>query len=81
MKITVIHGQNHKGSTYNICKILLEKISVDKEITEFFLPKDLNHFCLGCYKVLSGRFESLFKELLISDIPVDEFQAIYQKMN
>lgn len=30
-------------------------------------------------KVLSGRFESLFKELLISDIPVGEFQAIYQK--
>ena len=49
MKIVMINGQNHKGSTYNIGKTLAEKIGSDEDIVEFFLPKDLNHFCLGCY--------------------------------
>ena len=46
MKITVIYGQNHKGSTYHIARMLAEKIG--GEITEFFLPKDFGEFCLGC---------------------------------
>ena len=46
MKITIIHGQNHKGSTYNIAHELAEKLN--GEITEFFLPKDFGEFCLGC---------------------------------
>ena len=46
MKITVIHGQNHKGSTYNIAKELCDKLS--GEVTEFFLPKDFECFCKGC---------------------------------
>ena len=46
MKITMIHGQNHKGSTYNITHKLAEKLN--GEITEFFLPKDFGEFCLGC---------------------------------
>ncbi|MBO4759045.1 MAG: NAD(P)H-dependent oxidoreductase [Spirochaetaceae bacterium] len=46
MKITLIHGQNHKGSTYNIAHELAEKLN--GEITEFFLPKDFGDFCLGC---------------------------------
>ena len=49
MKIVMINGQNHKGSTYNIGRILAEKIGSDEDIVEFFLPKDLNQFCLGCY--------------------------------
>ena len=49
MKIVLIHGQNHKGSTCHIGRMLADKISGEKEITEFFLPKALNHFCLGCY--------------------------------
>ena len=49
MKIVMINGQNHKGSTYNIGRLLAKKIGSDKDIVEFFLPKDLNHFCLGCY--------------------------------
>ncbi len=54
MKIVLIHGQNHKGSSYNIGRILADKITAEKEITEFFLPKDLDHFCLGCYKCIDG---------------------------
>lgn len=46
MKITVIHGQNHKGSTYHLAHLLAEKLG--GEITEFFLPKDFNKFCVGC---------------------------------
>ncbi len=46
MKITVIHGQSHKGSTYNIAKELYDKLG--GEVTEFFLPKDFDCFCKGC---------------------------------
>lgn len=46
MKITVIHGQNHKGSTYNIAKNLCDKLG--GEVKEFFLPKDFDKFCIGC---------------------------------
>lgn len=49
MKIVMIHGQNHKGSTYHISRMLSEQLAEEKDIREFFLPKDLNHFCLGCY--------------------------------
>lgn len=52
MRIVIIHGQNHKGSSYHIGRMLLDKIEQKKEIIEFFLPKDLNHFCVGCYKCL-----------------------------
>lgn len=46
MKITMIHGQNHKGSTYHIGKQLAEKLQ--GEVTEFFLPRDFGQFCTGC---------------------------------
>lgn len=53
MKIVMIHGQNHKGSTYNIGRLLVDKLGKDNDITEFFLPRDLEHFCLGCYNCIS----------------------------
>lgn len=46
MKITIIHGQNHKGSTYRIATDLANKLN--GEIKEFFLPKDFSDFCVGC---------------------------------
>lgn len=46
MKITVIYGQNHKGSTYHIAHDMALKLK--GEIKEFFLPKDFSSFCLGC---------------------------------
>ena len=55
MKITIINGQNHKGSTYNIVKILVDNITCEKEIKEFFLPRDLNHFCMGCYQCVEDE--------------------------
>lgn len=46
MKVTVIHGQNHKGSTYHIARQLADKLG--GEVKEFFLPKDFDLFCVGC---------------------------------
>ena len=46
MKITIIHGQSHKGSTYHIAHMLAEKMK--GEVAEFFLPKDFDEFCTGC---------------------------------
>lgn len=46
MNITIINGQNHKGSTYHIAHMVAEKIG--GEIKEFFLPRDFNEFCVGC---------------------------------
>ena len=48
MKIVVINGQNHKGSTYHIGNELVKKLN--GEVTEFFLPKDFGEFCVGCTK-------------------------------
>lgn len=46
MKITIIHGQSHEGSTCHIARMLAEKIN--GEVTEFFLPRDFGEFCVGC---------------------------------
>ena len=60
MEVVIIHGQNHKGSSYNIGRALADKISTEDKITEFFLPRDLNHFCLGCYKCLESETKCPF---------------------
>lgn len=63
MKITIVHGQSHKGSTYHIAKILSEKLK--GEVTEFFLPRDFRSFCVGCTncfeksETLCPHYESL----------------------
>lgn len=62
MKIVIVHGQNHKGSSYHIGRMLLDKIQTKKEITEFFLPRDLNHFCLGCYRCIENDTACPFYE-------------------
>ena len=54
MNIVLIHGQNHKGSSYHIGRLLAEQFS-ESEISEFFLPKDLEHFCLGCYNCIENE--------------------------
>lgn len=52
MRIVLVHGQTHKGSSYRIGRMLADKIGGEKEITEFFLSKALNHFCVGCYRCI-----------------------------
>lgn len=55
MKVVLIHGQNHQGSSCNMGRILANQISSPEEKTEFFLPKDLNHFCTGCCHCLDDE--------------------------
>ena len=40
MQIVMIHGQNHRGSTYRIGKMVADALG--GTVTEFFLPRD---FC------------------------------------
>ncbi len=55
MNILLIHGQNHHGSSYHIGRMVANKLGDNNEIAEFFLPRDLNHFCLGCYQCLEDE--------------------------
>ncbi|WMC92546.1 flavodoxin family protein [Kineothrix sp. MB12-C1] len=58
MKIVMIHGQNHKGSTFHIGRLLAKKLNM--ESTEFFLPRDMNHFCIGCYSCIEDETKCPF---------------------
>lgn len=57
MKIVLIHGQNHKGSTYHMGRMLAEKLADEESIKEFFLPRNLPHFCLGCYACIEDEIK------------------------
>ena len=39
MRIVLIHGQNHQGSSYHIGRMIADKINGMNEITEFFYPE------------------------------------------
>ena len=62
MKVVMINGQNHKGSSYNIGRLLVDEISGEKEVKEFFLPRDLNHFCVGCYSCIKDETKCPYYE-------------------
>ena len=87
MKIAIIHGQNHQGSTYHIAHNLAEEIG--GQITEFFLPRDFDKFCVGCttcftkdetkcphYEMLSPITAAIDEaDLIILSSPVYVFHA------
>lgn len=62
MNIVTINGQNHKGSSYMMGRLLAEKLTEEENIKEFFLPKDLNNFCLGCYACIESEDKCPFWE-------------------
>ena len=62
MKIVMLNGQNHQGSTYHIGRKIADGIAGENEITEFFFPRDLEHFCLGCYRCIEDRAACPFWE-------------------
>jgi len=75
MKTVIIHGQSHKGSSYHIGRMLANQIAQENEITEFFLPKDLNHFCIGCCQCLDSETKCPFyaeKQVIESAIEAAE---------
>ena len=43
MQIVMIHGQNHRGSTYHIGKMVADALG--GTVTEFFLPRDFGSCC------------------------------------
>lgn len=57
MKITVIHGQSHKGVTYTMTKNVLDfLVGKEDEVYEFFYLKMDQNFVLGAICVfLNGK--------------------------
>jgi multimeric flavodoxin WrbA len=51
MKLVVIHGNTRHGSTWNCAEIFKNELCklTNAEVTEFFLPRDMPHFCNGCF--------------------------------
>ncbi len=51
MKVTVINGNNRHGSTWHCMDAIRNELGRygSVETTEFFLPKDMPHFCNGCF--------------------------------
>lgn len=60
MHVFLLHGQNHKGTTYHMGRTLAEKLADAGSIIEFFLPRDLPHFCLGCYSCIADETKCPF---------------------
>ena len=48
MKVLIISGTNHKGSSYSIGRIMAEKLTSPENISEEFMPHDFDEFCCGC---------------------------------
>lgn len=52
MKVAVIHGQAHRGSTWNCVQIFLQEIiKPGDEIQEFYVNQ--MDFCIGCFQCFS----------------------------
>lgn len=53
MKVAVVYGTEHRGSTYNIVQLFLDGLHVPEgDLSEFFLPRDMPHFCCGCVRCI-----------------------------
>lgn len=53
MNIVLIHGQNHTGSSCHIGRLLAQQFA-GSHLEEFFLPRDAEHFCLGCCRCIEA---------------------------
>ena len=93
MKIVMIHGQSHEGSTCMVARELADKVG--GEVQEFFLPRDFARPCCGCFTCFKTDLSKCphFKELepleraildadlLILDSPVYVYHATGQMMS
>jgi len=49
MKTVIIYGIEHQGSTYNAVQLFKDELGIrDDDIMEFFMPRDMPRFCIGC---------------------------------
>lgn len=51
MKVVVIHGQAHKGSTYNVTKSLLEYLNCEEANIQEFRVNGMGQ-CVGCFQCI-----------------------------
>ena len=93
MNILIIHGQSHEGSTCMVARELAAKAG--GEVREFFLPRDFDQPCKGCYTCFKTdlshcpHFKSLEPlasamleaDLLILESPVYVYHATGQMMS
>ena len=93
MNILIIHGQSHEGSTCMVARELAAKAG--GEMREFFLPRDFDRPCLGCYTCFKAdlshcphfeKLEPIVKaileaDLLILESPVYVYHASGQMMS
>lgn len=51
MKVVALHGQKHKGSTYHISKMLIDKLDCAKEEVKEYYVNDISD-CIGCFQCI-----------------------------
>lgn len=58
MHITVIHGTQHRGSTWHIAQQVLKNLAGEGDrVQEFTLPEALPSFCVGCFACIQKGAE------------------------
>mgnify|MGYP001086017374 CR=1 FL=1 len=78
MKITVIYAtqRTSKSSTYNLAQQFIRQLSETDTVTEFFLPKDMPNFCIGCWNCFTdfkncpdyGYLKPILESMLEADL-------------
>lgn len=99
MKIVIIHGQSHEGSTCMTARMaarkVMEKDRDESELREFFLPRDFDKPCAGCFTCFEKdltccpHFDKLepisdamlSADLIILESPVYVYHATGQMMS
>lgn len=51
MNVVVVHGQRHKGNTYKVTKMLLEKLNCEESDIKEFHVTNISQ-CIGCVKCI-----------------------------
>lgn len=59
MIITAIYATERKklSTTYNMAQSVINELKENDEVYEYFLPRDMDHFCRGCFTCFSGHPE------------------------
>ena len=79
MKLAILYGNARKGSTWHLTDLFKQELSrvAQLEVTEFTLPRDMPHFCNGCFSCFMNgehtcphaeRVQPIAKALLDADV-------------
>ncbi len=77
MKITVINGNMHHGSTWHCKDQFMQELARygSLEVSEFSLPKDMPHFCTGCFSCIYNGEQTCPHAVQVSPIVEALLQA------